>query len=88
MTSNAASNFETDGGARDAHILEDKKAVFRQSMRLLEELRLRNEIDAKRVAQEEQRGQTHMAFGTDNKGLQMGINSGSMSGITFGGRGA
>ena len=79
-----SANFESDESTRNVRVIEDEMTAFQQSLRLLEELRVRNEIDARKIAQEEQRGRTHVTFGSENHGLQLYSNTGSMSGFTFG----
>ncbi|KAI1408970.1 hypothetical protein F5Y13DRAFT_97722 [Hypoxylon sp. FL1857] len=81
-----SSSVEEDEETSEQEVIENERVAFRQSLKILKELRARNEDEARRVAREEQKSLTRISFGNNNNGFQLGTNSGSISGITFGGR--
>lgn len=75
----------SDGDREDVHVAtEDEKAALEQIRRLLEELKLNNEVGATKITRQNQKNITRVTFGADNAGFQLDSNNGSISGFTFG----
>lgn len=67
--------------------IEEERAMLHILLGLLRGLETRTQEEAKKMAEEEQKQTTKVAFGSNNSGFQLGVNSGTISGFTFGGRG-
>jgi hypothetical protein len=67
--------------------IEEERTALDSSRKLLQELlsKAQDEVIS-RVANENRR--TQVTFGNQNAGFQIGISNGSISGISFGGKGA
>lgn len=76
---------EDEAGMR--RVIGEEQAMLRVLLALLEGLKVKTQEEAKRMTVEEQKQSTHITFGDNNSGFQLGANSGSISGFTFGGRG-
>ncbi len=85
VTGNAT---DSDDYVNRCSIMEDERVAFQLSLRLLEELRLRNQDEAKRITKKEQDQSAKIIFGSNNSGFQIEVSNGSISGITFGSRGS
>lgn len=76
---------EDEAGMR--RVIEEEQTMLRVLLALLEGLKVKTQEEAKKMADEEQKQSTYVTFGDNNSGFQLGANSGSISGFTFGGRG-
>ncbi|KXJ84590.1 hypothetical protein Micbo1qcDRAFT_170126 [Microdochium bolleyi] len=76
---------EDEAGMR--RVFGEEQAMLRVLLALLEGLKLKTQEEAKKMAEEERKQSMHVTFGDNNSGFQLGANSGSISGFTFGGRG-
>jgi hypothetical protein len=67
--------------------IEEERTALDSSRKLLQELLSKAQEEViSRAASENRR--TQVTFGNQNAGFQIGINNGSISGISFGGKGA
>ena len=67
--------------------IEEERSALESSRKLLEELLSKAKEDAiLRASSESQNRSMQMTFGTLGEGLQIGNNSGPISGINFGGK--
>ncbi|KAI0837518.1 hypothetical protein F5Y06DRAFT_297374 [Hypoxylon sp. FL0890] len=83
LNSLVSGRADDDEGTGEHEVMENERAAFQESLKLLKELKARNEAEARRVAKEEQKNLTQISFGNNNAGFQLGTNNGSISGITF-----
>ncbi|KAK7928765.1 hypothetical protein PG985_005763 [Apiospora marii] len=81
----SSSADEDEAGLRRA--MREEQALLRTLHQLLEELKLKNQDEAKKIAQY-QKASVQVTFGGNNSGFQLGMNNGHISGVTFGSRGA
>jgi hypothetical protein len=67
--------------------MEEERTMLQVVFELLKGLELKMREEAKRLADEERKQETTVTFGNNNSGFQLGVNSGTISGFTFRGRG-
>ncbi|RWA05006.1 hypothetical protein EKO27_g10099 [Xylaria grammica] len=67
-------------------ILEEERAALQLFKKLLGELKSSNEKEIERINQRGRNQSTKITFGSNNYGFQLGTNSGTISGLSWGGR--
>ncbi|KAI0547606.1 hypothetical protein F4679DRAFT_357629 [Xylaria curta] len=82
-----ASNTSNDGYSQDTEqsTLGQERATLESCLRLLEELKSKNEEGKEHAAQKERDQSISVTFGQNNYGLQQAVNHGSFSNLSFGG---
>ncbi|KAI0867920.1 hypothetical protein GGS24DRAFT_514378 [Hypoxylon argillaceum] len=75
--------YHTD--THQSEILEQRVAL-QMCLKLLEVLKSKNEEERERIATKERDQPTTITFGSNNSGFQLGTNTGSISGSSFGSR--
>lgn len=78
--------YKDEDGMRRA--IEEERAMLHIVLEILDGLNTNTQDEAKKMAEEERKQSTQVTFGNDNSGFQLGVNSGAISGFTFGGRGS
>ncbi|KAI1302223.1 hypothetical protein F5Y03DRAFT_212701 [Xylaria venustula] len=68
-------------------VLEEDRVSLQMLQKLLETLKSSNEKEREHINQQERNQNTTVTFGSSNSGFQLGANSGSISGFSFGVRG-
>lgn len=68
--------------------IREERALLHMVLAILEGLKTKTQDEAKKVAEEERTQSTQVTFGNHNSGFQLGVNSGAISGFTFGSRGS
>ncbi|KAH8744757.1 hypothetical protein F5883DRAFT_368946, partial [Diaporthe sp. PMI_573] len=64
--------------------IREERAMLYMLLEILEGLKITTQDEAKKVAEEEQTQLMQVTFGDHNSGFQLGVNSGAISGFTFG----
>lgn len=72
---------EDEAGMR--RVIGEEQVMLRVLLALLQGLKLKTQEEAKMAKERKQ--STKITFGNNNSGFQLGVNSGSISGFTFGG---
>jgi hypothetical protein len=85
-TSDTEDAYKDKDGMR--RTIREERAMLYMVLEILEGLKIKTQDEAKKMEEEERKQSTQVTFGNNNSGFQLGVNSGAISGFTFGGRGS